>query len=111
MRAPPRGLLQRLHRPATPGKTVQMSRPDACWRGGAERLEVRSMADLVIRGASLCDGTGREEVRGDLAGEGDRIIALGGVPQRGTTEVDGTALVLAPGCIDPHTPSDCHRFR
>src|SRR5438094_285869 len=110
MRAPPRGLLQRLHRPATPGKTVQMSRPDACWRGGAERLEVRSMADLVIRGATLCDGTGREAVRGDLAVEGDRIIALGRVPERGTTEVDGTDLVLAPGFIDLHTHYDCQLF-
>src|SRR6184192_748276 len=110
MRAPPRGLLQRLHRPATPGKTVQMSVPVECWRGGAERLEVRSMADLVIRGATLCDGTGREAVRGDLAVEGDRIIALGRVPERGTTEVDGTGLVLAPGFIDLHTHYDCQLF-
>src|SRR5438093_554465 len=110
MRAPPRGLLQRLHRPATPGKTVEMSVPVECWRGGAERLEVRSMADLVIRGATLCDGTGREAVRGDLAVESDRIIALGRVPERGTTEVDGTGLVLAPGFIDLHTHYDCQLF-
>ena len=31
------------------------------------------MADLVIRGALVCDGSGREAVRGDLAVTGDRI--------------------------------------
>src|SRR2546430_1841203 len=46
------------------------------WRARRERLEVRSMADLVIRGAALCDGTGREAMRGDLAVQGDRIVAL-----------------------------------
>src|SRR6184192_178045 len=110
MRAPPRGLLQRLHRPATPGKTVQMSVPVECWRGGAERLEVRSMADLVIRGATLCDGTGAEPVRGDLAVAGDRITAVGRVPERGTREIDGAGLVLAPGFIDLHTHYDCQLF-
>src|SRR5438093_1648873 len=110
MRAPPRGLLQRLHRPATPGKTVEMSVPVECWRGGAERLEGRSMADRVSRGATLCDGTGAEPVRGALAVAGDRIIALGRVPERGTREVDGTGLVLAPGFIDLHTHYDCQLF-
>src|SRR5947199_328398 len=110
MRAPPRGLLQRLHRPATPGKTVQMSVPVECWRGAEERLEVRSMADLVIRGAALCDGTGRAAAPGDLAVAGDRIIAFGRVPERGTREVDGTGLVLAPGFIDLHTHYDCQLF-
>src|SRR5437762_13428317 len=75
-----------------------------------ERLEVRPVADLVIRGATLCDGTGAEPVRGDLAVAGDRIIALGRVPERGTTEVDGTDLVLAPGFIDLHTHYDCQLF-
>src|SRR5438093_2806726 len=114
MREPPRGFLQRLHPPAAPGKTVcQMSPPDECpmgWRGAEERLEVRSMADLVIRGAALCDGTGRAAAPGDLAVAGDRIIALGRVPERGTREVDGTGLVLAPGFIDLHTHYDCQLF-
>ena len=80
------------------------------WRGAEERLEVRSMADLVIRGAALCDGTGRAAAPGDLAVAGDRIIALGRVPERGTREVDGTGLVLAPGFIDLHTHYDCQLF-
>ena len=68
------------------------------------------MADLVIRGATLCDGTGAEPVRGDLAVAGDRITAVGRVPERGTREIDGAGLVLAPGFIDLHTHYDCQLF-
>ena len=65
------------------------------------------MTDLVIRGALLCDGSGREATRGDLAVSGGRIAAVGRVPGRGTTEVDGAGLALAPGFIDLHTHYDC----
>jgi N-acyl-D-aspartate/D-glutamate deacylase len=68
------------------------------------------MADLVIRGALLCDGSGREAVRGDLAVIGTRIAAVGRVAERGTTELDGAGLVLAPGFIDVHTHYDCQLF-
>ncbi len=68
------------------------------------------MADLVIRDAFLCDGTGREGSRGDLAVTGDRIAAVGRVAERGTTEIDGAALALAPGFIDVHTHYDCQLF-
>ncbi|MFM9956332.1 MAG: hypothetical protein ACKVVO_19955, partial [Opitutaceae bacterium] len=36
--------------------------------------------DLVIRRASLIDGTGAPAVTGDLAIRGDRIVALGELP-------------------------------
>jgi len=68
------------------------------------------MPDLVIRGATLCDGTGREAIRGDLAVQGDCIAALGRVPERAPTEIDATGLVLAPGFIDLHTHYDCQLF-
>ena len=68
------------------------------------------MADLVIRGALVCDGSGREAVRGDLAVTGDRIEAVGRVAARGTREVDGAGLALAPGFIDLHTHYDCQLF-
>ena len=51
------------------------------------------MADLVIRGATLCDGSAREATRGDLAVEGDRIVALGRVPERAPTEIDRLRLI------------------
>src|SRR5438067_2268626 len=68
------------------------------------------MGDLVIRGALLCDGGGGEAVRGDLAVRGDRIEAVGRVPQHGDVELDAAGLVLAPGFIDVHTHYDCQLF-
>ncbi len=68
------------------------------------------MPDLVIRGALVCDGTGREASRGDVAVTGDRIAAVGRVAERGTTELDGAGLAVAPGFIDVHTHYDCQLF-
>jgi len=68
------------------------------------------MADLVIRDALLCDGSGREAARGDLAVTGERVTAVGRVAERGAREVDGAGLALAPGFIDVHTHYDCQLF-
>ncbi len=68
------------------------------------------MPDLVIRDALLCDGSGREAVRGDLAVAGGRITALGHVHERGAAEIDAGGLALAPGFIDVHTHYDCQLF-
>src|SRR5438552_12744164 len=68
------------------------------------------MADLVIRGALLCDGSGHEAARGDLAVTGDRIAAVGRVAEHGARQVDGAGLALAPGFIDVHTHYDCQLF-
>jgi N-acyl-D-aspartate/D-glutamate deacylase len=68
------------------------------------------MPDLVIRGALVCDGTGREASRGDVAVSRDRIVAVGRVAERGAAEVDGAGLAVAPGFIDVHTHYDCQLF-
>jgi N-acyl-D-aspartate/D-glutamate deacylase len=68
------------------------------------------MTDVVIRGARVCDGTGREAFPGDVAVSGGRIEAVGRVAGRGTHEIDGGGLVLAPGFIDLHTHYDCQLF-
>src|SRR5262245_21127423 len=68
------------------------------------------MSDLIIRDALLCDGSGREARRGDLAVEGGRITAVGTVASRGATELDAGGLALAPGFIDLHTHYDCQLF-
>src|SRR5262249_19382096 len=68
------------------------------------------MTDLVIRDALLCDGSGREARRGDLAVQDGMITAVGTVDGRGTTELDATGLALAPGFIDLHTHYDCQLF-
>ena len=68
------------------------------------------MADLVVRGALVVDGGGRDAFRGDVAVDGDRIVAVGRVAERGTREIDGGGLAVAPGFIDVHTHYDCQLF-
>ncbi|HEX4298366.1 MAG TPA: amidohydrolase family protein, partial [Devosia sp.] len=62
--------------------------------------------DLVIRNATLVDGTGGPPRRGDLAISGERIAAVGDVAGRATEEIDGSGLTLSPGFIDVHTHDD-----
>src|SRR5262250_3289913 len=68
------------------------------------------MTDLVVRGALVVDGSGREGFRGDVAVLDGRIAAVGRVSGRGEREVDGAGLVVAPGFIDVHTHYDCQLF-
>jgi N-acyl-D-aspartate/D-glutamate deacylase len=64
-------------------------------------------ADVVIRGATLYDGTGKPGIKGDLAIRGERIVAVGVFQAAGTPRViDADGLVAAPGFIDLHTHSD-----
>src|SRR5437868_5061114 len=65
------------------------------------------MADVVLRNATLVDGTGQPGRQGDLAIKGDRIVAVGSFKWAGTPRVlDCSGLVIAPGFIDLHTHSD-----
>lgn len=64
-------------------------------------------ADVLIRGATLHDGSGKPGVVGDLALKGDRIVAVGAFKVAGTPRIiDGKGLIVAPGFIDLHTHSD-----
>src|SRR3984893_18673373 len=64
-------------------------------------------ADVVLKNATLVDGTGQPARQGDLAIKGDRIVAVGKFPWAGTPRIlDCTGLVVAPGVIDLHTHSD-----
>jgi N-acyl-D-aspartate/D-glutamate deacylase len=64
-------------------------------------------ADVIIRGATLYDGTGQPGKKGDLAIRGDRIVGVGTFTVAGSPRVlDGTGLAVAPGFIDLHTHSD-----
>jgi len=71
-------------------------------------LQVQDSADVLIRGGTLHDGSGRAAQRADVAIRGDRIVFVGdasrGAIRAGRT-IDATGLIVAPGFIDPHTHS------
>ncbi len=63
--------------------------------------------DLIIRDATLIDGTGAPRTRGDLAVSGDRIAAIGDLGALSADrELVATGKVVAPGFIDAHTHDD-----
>jgi N-acyl-D-aspartate/D-glutamate deacylase len=64
------------------------------------------MFDTVIRGGTIVDGTGAAPYTGDVAIEGDRIVAVGEVdgPARETIDADGA--IVTPGFVDLHTHYD-----
>jgi N-acyl-D-aspartate/D-glutamate deacylase len=64
------------------------------------------MHDLVIRNGLVVDGTGTPGVIGDVAVDGDRIVAVGPTLGPARREIDAEGLVVSPGWVDIHTHYD-----
>lgn len=64
------------------------------------------MHDIVIRGGSIIDGTGRPAFAGDVAIDGPVITAVGGKQGPGRRELDASGLLVTPGWVDVHTHYD-----
>jgi N-acyl-D-amino-acid deacylase len=63
--------------------------------------------DLIVRNATIIDGTRSPRFRGEIGVRGDRIAKIGALEgARADTEIDGTGLIAAPGFIDAHTHDD-----
>lgn len=63
--------------------------------------------DLLIRNGKIVDGSGNPWFQGDVAIQGDRLVAVGRVPPgQAKREIDAKGLVVAPGFIDMHSHSD-----
>src|SRR5215470_19787468 len=64
------------------------------------------MHDIVIRGGTIIDGTGKTGFSGDVAIAGGRIAAVGGKQGPARREFDATGLLVTPGWVDLHTHYD-----
>ena len=64
------------------------------------------MHDLLIRAATVYDGSGEPGRRADVAVAGGRIVALGRVKESAHRLVDADGLALMPGIVDVHTHYD-----
>jgi N-acyl-D-aspartate/D-glutamate deacylase len=64
------------------------------------------MHDIVIAGGTILDGTGKPAFAGDVAIDGEHIVAVGGKagPARRVIQADG--LLVTPGWVDVHTHYD-----
>ncbi|WP_439487083.1 N-acyl-D-amino-acid deacylase family protein [Blastomonas fulva] len=56
--------------------------------------------DVVIRGGTIYDGTGSAPTTGDVAINGDRIVAVGTVEGAGRSEISARGMAVAPGFIN-----------
>ena len=64
------------------------------------------MLDVLIRAATVVDGTGAPGRRADVGIRDGRIAVVGAATEEATEVIDGTGLVLCPGFVDPHTHYD-----
>jgi N-acyl-D-amino-acid deacylase len=70
------------------------------------------MYDLLFQRADIVDGSGKLPFVGDLAVQGDKIVALGDLTGATAKRViDARGLALTPGFIDIHSHADVAIFR
>jgi N-acyl-D-amino-acid deacylase len=64
------------------------------------------MHDIVIRGGTIMDGTGKAAFSGDVAIAEGRITAVGGKQGPARRDIDAAGLMVTPGWVDVHTHYD-----
>jgi N-acyl-D-amino-acid deacylase len=67
--------------------------------GGAAGAQPAATYDVVIKGATIYDGSGGAPYVGDVAIEGDRIVAVGG-RAKGEREIDARGMAVSPGFVN-----------
>ena len=64
--------------------------------------------DLVVRGGTILDGTGRPEFRADIGIRDGTIAAIGNLRADTAEVIDADGLLVTPGFVDIHTHYDGH---
>lgn len=64
------------------------------------------MYDLIIRSGLVYDGSGEAPRSADVAITGDKIAAVGEIPEQGREEIDAAGQIVTPGFVDAHTHYD-----
>ena len=64
------------------------------------------MHDIVIRGGTIIDGTGKPGFTGDISIAGERIVEIGGRHAPARREINAAGLLVTPGWVDVHTHYD-----
>ena len=64
------------------------------------------MHDIVIRGGTIMDGTGKAAFSGDVAIAEGRITGVGGKQGPAKRDIDANGLMVTPGWVDVHTHYD-----
>ena len=62
--------------------------------------------DLVIRNATVIDGTRAPRFTADIAVLAGKISGIGNIKEKGKSEIDAAGRIAAPGFIDAHTHDD-----
>jgi N-acyl-D-aspartate/D-glutamate deacylase len=91
------------HRPAS---APSARRPPRIVAGADFRYVLRMRADVLLRGGTICDGSGAPAATGDLAIADGHIVAVGRFDGAARRVVDVGGLIVAPGFIDVHTHYD-----
>jgi N-acyl-D-amino-acid deacylase len=61
---------------------------------------------LLIKNATIVDGSGKSPFKGSIGVKGDKVAAVGTVKGDAAREIDGKGLTAVPGFIDSHSHGD-----